>query len=172
MTFLSCKTNDPGAGSNDFPDIPLAYDSVAQDSVKDDYFGNEVPDPYRWLEDDNSSETKDWVSAQNKLTFDYLGHIPFRQALKTRITDLMNYEKQGAPFKEANSYFSLETMVCKIRMSFLGSLLPMKPQNWFWTQIFLAKKVQVPSAESPSQKMVVFWPFNYRMQAQIGIKFS
>lgn len=105
MTFLSCKTNDPGAGSNDFPDIPLAYGTFAKDSVKDDYFGNEVPDPYRWLEDDNSSETKDWVLAQNKLTFDYLGHIPFRQALKTRITDLMNYEKQGAPFKEANSYF-------------------------------------------------------------------
>jgi prolyl oligopeptidase len=105
MTFLSCKTNDPGRGSSDFPDIPLKYDIIAKDSVKEDYFGNEILDPYRWLEDDNSPETKEWVLAQNKLTFNYLDQIPFRQGLKSRITELMNYEKQGAPFKEANSYF-------------------------------------------------------------------
>ena len=105
MTFLSCKTNDPGKGSSDFPDIPLKYDIIAKDSVKEDYFGNEILDPYRWLEDDNSPETKEWVLAQNKLTFNYLDQIPFRQGLKSRITELMNYEKQGAPFKEANSYF-------------------------------------------------------------------
>lgn len=64
------------------------------------YFGEAVADPYGWLEDDRSEETGQWVAAQNALTQDYLGRIPYRQALRDRLTALWNYEKIGAPFVE------------------------------------------------------------------------
>ncbi len=70
------------------------------------YFGTDVKDPYRWLEDDTSKETEKWVVQQNKTTFNYLDKIPFRDELKERLTSIWNYEKVGAPFKEgAYSYF-------------------------------------------------------------------
>ncbi len=76
------------------------------DSV-DTYFGVEVKDPYRWLEDDRSKETGDWVEAQNKTTSTYLNQIPYRSQLKDRLSRLWNYEKIGAPFKEGDYiYFS------------------------------------------------------------------
>ena len=71
----------------------------------DVYFGHEVPDPYRWLEDDNSDETAEWVQAQNKITNDYLAQIPFREQLKERLTKTWNYPKYGVPFKRGGNYF-------------------------------------------------------------------
>jgi len=71
----------------------------------DDYHGVKVADPYRWLEELDSAETKAWVDAQNKLSFDYLAGIPAREKLKDRITKLWNYEKYGVPFKEGDRYF-------------------------------------------------------------------
>ena len=72
----------------------------------DIYFGIEVKDPYRWLEDDRSEVTEAWVEAQNKATFGYLDNIPYREELKERLSKLWNYEKIGAPFKEGDySYF-------------------------------------------------------------------
>jgi prolyl oligopeptidase len=72
----------------------------------DDYFGTKVPDPYRWLEDDRSEETKNWVKEQNKVTDAYLDRIPFRADIKKRLTELWNYEKFSAPFKEGEyTYF-------------------------------------------------------------------
>ncbi len=65
----------------------------------DNYFGTEVPDPYRWLEDENSDATKQWVEAQNELTFGYLEQIPFRENLEQRLESLWNYEKMGIPQK-------------------------------------------------------------------------
>jgi len=76
------------------------YPDTRKTDQTDDYFGTMVPDPYRWLEDDRSEETKNWVMAQNKVTADYLSNIPFRDAIKKRITQLWNYEKYSAPFKE------------------------------------------------------------------------
>jgi len=71
------------------------------------YFGVEVKDPYRWLEDDRSPETEAWVKSQNITTFNYLDQIPFRKELKDRLTSLWNYEKISAPFKEGKyTYFS------------------------------------------------------------------
>lgn len=67
-----------------------------------DYFGTEVKDPYRWLEDDRSEETENWVEAQNKVTFNYLEKIPYRDQLKERLTDLWDYEKLSAPFTEGD----------------------------------------------------------------------
>lgn len=66
----------------------------------DEFFGTKVADPYRWLEDDRSAATGDWVKAQNKTTDAYLAQIPFRDAIRKRLTALWNYEKYGAPFKE------------------------------------------------------------------------
>jgi len=74
------------------------------DSV-DSYFGEEVSDPYRWLENDTSQETMEWVKKQNKLTFSYLDKIPFRENLKSRITELINYERYSSPNKAGDWYY-------------------------------------------------------------------
>ena len=66
----------------------------------DVYFETKVADPYRWLEDDRSIETSDWVKAQNQVTFGFLSTIPYRNAIKERMEKLWNYEKVSAPFKE------------------------------------------------------------------------
>ena len=71
----------------------------------DVYFGTEVADPYRWLENDTSSATAAWVTAQNEVTNDYLAQIPFRQQLLDRLTSLTNYEKIGTPFKRNDKYY-------------------------------------------------------------------
>src|SRR5690606_27712855 len=76
------------------------YPKTEETDQKDDYFGTIVDDPYRWLEDDLSAETKQWVTAQNEVTQDYLGQIPFREAIHKRLENLWNYEKEGAPIKE------------------------------------------------------------------------
>lgn len=82
------------------------YPETAKGNQVDDYFGEKVSDPYRWLEDDLSKETKDWVERENKVTFDYLSQIPFREKLNKQLTDLWNYEKISAPFKEGDfTYF-------------------------------------------------------------------
>lgn len=76
----------------------LDYPETRKGEVVDTYFGEEVADPYRWLEDDRSEETGNWVKAQNKVTFDYLDKITYRKDLEERLTELWNYEKVGAPF--------------------------------------------------------------------------
>jgi prolyl oligopeptidase len=81
---------------------PIKYPVTHKGETVDVYFDAKVPDPYRWLEDDKSAETGAWVKAQNKVTYDYLGQIPFRDVLKARMEKLWNYEKIGAPFKEGN----------------------------------------------------------------------
>lgn len=83
----------------------LKYPQTKKVDTMDTYFGVKVPDPYRWLENDTSSDVKAWVEAQNKVTFDYLKQIPFRQQLKDRLTKLFNYPKQTAPFRKGNYYF-------------------------------------------------------------------
>src|ERR1700740_3501640 len=76
-------------------------DKVAQ---TDDYFGTKVEDPYRWLEFDTAANVKSWVEEQNKTTQDFLKAIPFRDKIKKRITELVNYPKFSSPFKAGN-YF-------------------------------------------------------------------
>jgi prolyl oligopeptidase len=71
----------------------------------DDYHGVKVADPYRWLEDLDSEETRNWVEAENKLSFGYLASVSVRNPLKDRLTKLWNYEKYGIPFREGNRYF-------------------------------------------------------------------
>jgi prolyl oligopeptidase len=82
----------------------LSYPSTQKEDVKDVYFGNTINDPYRWLENDTSKQTEQWVKAQNQFTNAYLEKIPYRNKLRERITALMNYPKESAPQKEGN-YF-------------------------------------------------------------------
>ena len=70
--------------------IILYPETRTDESISDNYFGTEVADPYRWLEDDNSDETAKWVEAQNKITFTYLENIPQRNAIKERLTKIWN----------------------------------------------------------------------------------
>lgn len=85
---------------------PLVYPETKKTETIDTYFGTEINDPYRWLEDDKSSETASWVKEENKVTFDYLSKIPFRNKIKERMEKLWNYEKISAPFKEGDyTYF-------------------------------------------------------------------
>ncbi len=83
----------------------LKYPNTKTVNQTDEYFGTKVSDPYRWLEDLDSADTKSWVEAQNKLTFSYLNTIPNRAKIKARLTELWNYEKYSAPFKEGGKYF-------------------------------------------------------------------
>ena len=80
----------------------IVYPKTQKTDQTDNYFETEVADPYRWLEDDRSAETENWVIEQNKVTFGYLTQIPFRDALNKRLTSLWNYEKVGSPFKEGD----------------------------------------------------------------------
>ncbi|HWF87244.1 MAG TPA: prolyl oligopeptidase family serine peptidase [Pyrinomonadaceae bacterium] len=86
-------------------DAKLVYPVTKKVEQVDDYFGTKVYDPYRWLEDETSPETKAWVEEQNRLTFGYLDKIPFREKLKARLTELYNYPRINAPFHYGDTYF-------------------------------------------------------------------
>lgn len=83
----------------------IAYPATKKVDTVDTYHGIKINDPYRWLEDDRSAETGEWVKAQNKVTFDYLGKIPFRDKIRARLKENWNYEKIGVPFKKGNWFF-------------------------------------------------------------------
>ena len=85
--------------------VEVNYPETQKVDVVDTYFGTEVKDPYRWLEDDRSDETAAWVKAQNEVTFDYLDKIPYRNKIKIQLEEIWNYEKIGAPFIEGNYTF-------------------------------------------------------------------
>ena len=93
-------------GCNDMKQIKhMPYPRTERTDVTENYFGTEVPDPYRWLEDDNSEATAAWVKAQNVVTQDYLSQIPFRGAIRERLTELWNYPKEGIPAKHGDAWY-------------------------------------------------------------------
>lgn len=83
----------------------MAYPETKKVDVVDDYFGTKIEDPYRWLENDTSKETAEWVKAQNAVTKNYLSQIPFKDDIKKRLTEIWNYEKISAPFRKGDYYF-------------------------------------------------------------------
>ncbi|EIJ2378087.1 S9 family peptidase [Vibrio alginolyticus] len=84
----------------------MHYPKTRKDSVVDTYFGHDITDPYRWLEDDRSEETAQWVSGQNSVTFDFLGQIPYRQQIRDLVANSQNYEKYSQPFVRGDyTYF-------------------------------------------------------------------
>ena len=100
LLFAACETK------KERNPITVNYPVTAKADSSNTYFGTEVKDPYKWLEDDRSAETEAWVKTQNQTTFGYLDSIPFRKDLRNRLEKLWNYEKLGSPFKEgAYTYF-------------------------------------------------------------------
>ena len=83
----------------------IKYPITKTVNVTDEYFGTSVSDPYRWLEDDRSEATAEWVKAQNEVTDAYLAKIPFRKKLKERLTTLYRYGRSSAPFKRNGKYY-------------------------------------------------------------------
>ena len=83
----------------------LNYPVTNKQEVKDDYFGTQVADPYRWLESPDSAAVTEWVEAQNKVTFGFLDKIPFRGLLRERLEKIWNYPKYTAPFRKGDHYF-------------------------------------------------------------------
>lgn len=96
VVFGGCKSN--------MKIKTLPYPTARMDSVVDDYHGVRVADPYRWLEDDNSQQTAEWVAAENAVTSDFMSQIPYREKIKTRLTQLWDYPKEGTPI-EVGEYF-------------------------------------------------------------------
>ena len=100
IIFISCSRETK------LKSIKVNYPETIKKPVVDTIFGNVVIDNYRWLENDRSEETENWVKTQNKVTSNYLSKIPYRQQLKKRLTQLWNYEKLGTPFVEGDyTYF-------------------------------------------------------------------
>jgi len=83
----------------------LSYPVTRKVDQVDDYFGTKVGDPYRWLEDDNAADVKEWVQAENAVTFGYLAKIPFRDRIKQRLTEIYNYPRYSSPFRAGEHYF-------------------------------------------------------------------
>ncbi|GAB3987806.1 prolyl oligopeptidase family serine peptidase [Spirosoma daeguense] len=81
---------------------PLSYPQARKTDQIDTYHGKQVADPYRWLEDDRSAETAEWVKAENKVTFDYLEQIPYRKQIQNRLEEIYNYPKYSAPSGKGN----------------------------------------------------------------------
>ncbi len=95
---FGCKEKQPA----------LTYPVTEKGDVVDDYFGTKVADPYRWLEDDNAENVKQWVEAQNAVTFGYLEQIPFREKIRARLTEIYNYPRYSAPFRVGEYYFFMK----------------------------------------------------------------
>ena len=96
--LASCTQNRKGGE-------PVNYPETKKCDTVDTYFGVEVADPYRWLEDDYSEETANWVKSQNQLTQSYLSQIPYREKMKQHLKEMLDYPKEGAPFKKGDRYF-------------------------------------------------------------------
>ena len=98
VALASCNTPKEQAVSMKYPA------TVKTDSV-DTYFNTKVSDPYRWLENDTTKATGEWVKSQNEVTFGYLNAIPFRDQIKKRLEEVFNYERLTAPFKEGEYFY-------------------------------------------------------------------
>ncbi|MGM0613811.1 MAG: prolyl oligopeptidase family serine peptidase [Bacteroidota bacterium] len=103
MSVLFAALSGCTDGSKDQPKVE--YPETKKVDTTDVYFGTEVPDPYRWLENDTAPEVEDWVERQNEVTFSYLEKIPFREDIKKRLKDIWNYPKYSAPSKKEGKYF-------------------------------------------------------------------
>ena len=97
LLLVACNQNPNNPNTE-----KMTYPQTRTDNTVDTYFGTQIADPYRWLEDDRSAETAEWVKQQNNFTFGYLSKIPYRQAIKEKLEKLWNYEKIGAPFTEGD----------------------------------------------------------------------
>jgi prolyl oligopeptidase len=106
LAFRAAGQNSSSSSSSSSSSFsPLPYPKPRRGDQVDDYHGVKVADPYRWLEDTDSAETHAWVEAENQVTFGYLDQIPYRPAIRERLTKLWNYERFGVPEQDGGRYF-------------------------------------------------------------------
>lgn len=106
IVLLGSCGQETGGGHEPYPVMKVNYPETKKGDVSDEYFGQQVADPYRWLEVDTAAEVEEWVKTQNEATFGYLEQIPFREPIRKRLEELLNYERYSAPFKEGQyTYF-------------------------------------------------------------------
>lgn len=106
ITIITLMTLVIACGKKEQPKIAMKpYPESKKENVSDNYFGTTVADPYRWLENDTATNVEAWVKAQNDVTKNYLSQIPYRDQLKKRLTQIWDYPKYSAPFKEGNFYY-------------------------------------------------------------------
>jgi prolyl oligopeptidase len=106
ILLAACNNNSSQSALITYKTIEVKYPITEKDStIKDDYFGTVVADPYRWLENDTSDKTAAWVKTENELTQNYLGQIPFRDGIKKRYEALYNFEKYSAPFRQGKHIY-------------------------------------------------------------------
>lgn len=102
LALVGCVNTENEQSNNATSMQSEKYPTTKTGSVVDNYFGTQVADPYRWLEDDKSAETAAWVKAQNEATQAYLSQIPYRKDIAKRLTELLDYERVSQPFKHGN----------------------------------------------------------------------
>lgn len=105
LTLLATALAWSASNQLNAEDAKLIYPDTRRSDQVDDYHGHEIADPYRWLEDVDSDETRAWVKSQNEVTFGFLERVPQREALKRRLTELWNYERFGLPHHRGGRYF-------------------------------------------------------------------
>lgn len=106
LLIVSCITVLMACKSNELKKISmLPYPETKKVDTVDNYFGTTIADPYRWLENDTTKETAEWVKLQNKVTQHYISQIPFRENIKNSLTEIWNYEKISAPYRKGDYYF-------------------------------------------------------------------
>ena len=84
----------------------VKYPATAKDNTVDEYFGEKVADPYRWLENDTSAATAEWVREENLVSRKYLDNIPMRKAILKRLKETVNYEKRGMAFERGGKWYA------------------------------------------------------------------
>ena len=151
----SAQSMAPSAGTGtarSSSDPKLVYPVSKKVEQVDDYFGTKVADPYRWLEDETSAETKAWIEDQNKVTFGYLDRIPYREKLKARLTELYNYPRISAPFHRGDTYFFTKNDGLQNQsVYYIQKGVNGKPEVFLDPNKFSADGTSVLSAFSPSR---------------------
>lgn len=100
VLLASCASEPRQEEVVNYPAISVTYPETTMDTtISDDYHGTIIADPYRWLEYDTAANVKEWVEAQNKVTFGYLDQIPFREQIKERLTEVLNYPRYSTPYR-------------------------------------------------------------------------
>ena len=147
ILMTSCSKSSEKMSAMRYPET-LKVDTV------DVYFGEEVKDPYRWLEDDRSPETAEWVERQNDVTFGYLDKIPYRDKIKQRLEKLYNYERLSAPTKEGDYYYYFKNDGLQNHsVLYRKKELDGTPEV-FWIQTLFLKMVRPACLLSLSRRMV------------------
>ncbi len=129
IVILICVINTIGVYSQ--KEHNIVYPKTTKEDVKDKYFGKEIADPYRWLEDDRSKRTEEWVVEQNSVTEAYMSWVPFRDKIKKRLSELWNFNKQSAPFKKGDLFFCYKNSGLQNQsVLYMAKSYDVEPSEW------------------------------------------